>query len=29
MARAGSEQVNEAMTAVAEELAVTGWGRAA
>jgi len=29
MARAGSEQVNEAMTAVAEELATKGWGRAA
>jgi len=29
MARAGSEAVNEAMAAVAEELAAKGWGRAA
>jgi hypothetical protein len=29
MARAGSEQVNNAMTAVAEELVAKGWGRAA
>jgi hypothetical protein len=29
MARAGNRQVNEEMTAVAEQLAAKGWGRAA